>query len=125
MTDFPRDDNGGNFILTRHIGLKEAIPGSGQWCMITDKDDTCWHCDQWVYTLIFWNKERIGENARTKTNPAVCAKLVKEVTKINPDFMKMIAESRASSMASLEPYSSTSGQESKEELRQPQVEFEL
>ena len=63
VTEFPRNDNASNMILTRHIGLKESIPGSGQWKMLTDKDDCCWYCDQWIYTLIFWDEKTIAKNA--------------------------------------------------------------
>ena len=74
--------------------------------MITDKEDACWYCDQWVYTLIFWDKETIGENARLRTNPAFANLLIKEVKKINPEFTQMIAECGARSSTSLDPYSS-------------------
>ena len=29
VTEFPRNDDAIDLILTRHIGLKESIPGSG------------------------------------------------------------------------------------------------
>ena len=45
VTEFPRSDDATDMILSRHIGLKEAMPGSGQWTMLTEKDDACWFCD--------------------------------------------------------------------------------
>ena len=32
-------------ILTRIMGHKVDMPGSGQWKLITDKSDECWVCD--------------------------------------------------------------------------------
>lgn len=47
--------------LQRIIGHKEEIPGAGQWTIRTTQEkDGCWHCDNWMYTLIFWHPE-IGE----------------------------------------------------------------
>ena len=89
--------------------------------MITEKEDACWHCDQWVYTLIFWNKSTIGENARVTTNYHFLNKLIKNVTKINPEHMRMIA-SRAASLSSRDAFGS-SHHDSKEELK-PQIEFD-
>lgn len=37
------------------------MPGQGRWKLQTIKEpDACWVCDNWIYTLYFWNK-KIGE----------------------------------------------------------------
>ena len=37
------------------------MPGLGRWKLSTVKEpDTCWACDNWIYTLYFWN-EKIGK----------------------------------------------------------------
>ena len=117
VTQFPRNDDAANFIFTRHIGLKESMPGSGQWKMVTDNDDACWHCDQWTYTLVFWNKEAIGERARLSCNPLLCHSLMKEVAKINPEFTRAIRERAGSaSQTSLDPFSSDDQASSRDSL---------
>ena len=68
ITEFPRSNEPTNLILTRHIGLKETLPGSGQWNMLTEIDDCCWYTDQWIYTLIFWDAKTIGKNALENLN---------------------------------------------------------
>jgi len=47
-------------ILTRFLGHRPEMPGSGQWRMITDKTSECWICDQQVYSLIFWDEDFIS-----------------------------------------------------------------
>lgn len=52
--------------------------------MLTEKDDACWHCDQWIFTLIFWDKKTIGKNAQAEQDPVVSSKLISQVQKLNP-----------------------------------------
>ena len=55
-------DKDKNLIITRNLGHKIDIPGSGQWRLMTDNnkgDHDCWICDKQIYSLIFWN-ELIG-----------------------------------------------------------------
>jgi len=46
-------------IISRNLGHKEEIPGSGQWRVITADlpgYNECWVCDRTIYSLIFWNQ---------------------------------------------------------------------
>ena len=46
VNEFTTDyDNGQRLILTRVLGHKMDMPGSGQWKLIKDKTDDCWICD--------------------------------------------------------------------------------
>ena len=50
-----------DLTITRILGHKATMPGQGRWKLQTIKEpDTCWVCDNWIYTLYFWN-EKIGE----------------------------------------------------------------
>ena len=73
-------------VLTRVIGFKEQMPGIGQWNMLTQAEDSCWHCDQWIYTLIFWDAETIGHQAKKTTHHKVLNQMVKLVEQMNPDI---------------------------------------
>ena len=69
--DFPKDPESSPLVLTRIIGFKEQIPGSGQWRLSTSNAHPCWHCDQWIYSLIFWDAETIGQNAKKNSHHKV------------------------------------------------------
>ena len=43
-------------IFERKLGHKFDIPGSGQWRMHNLDHESCWMCDNGIYTLVFWNK---------------------------------------------------------------------
>ena len=47
--------------------------------MLTDRDDKCWHCDQWIYSLVFWDAATIGKTARAAVHPKVLNQMVKKV----------------------------------------------
>jgi hypothetical protein len=47
-------------ILTRKLGLKVQLPGSGQWEIMTRDFDVCWICEQHVLAVFIWSEE-IGE----------------------------------------------------------------
>jgi len=74
-------------VVTRNIGHKEDIPGSGQWRMIT-KDipghNECWVCDRHVYSLIFWN-ELIGIIELRKFSKEDKDFFMTRIHEINPD----------------------------------------
>ena len=56
------DAEGSTLIITRMLGHKEEMPGSGRWRVITKENigqNECWVCDRKIYSLIFWN-ELIG-----------------------------------------------------------------
>lgn len=54
--------DGKDLTLTRYLGYKERMPGMGRWKIQTlAMKDSCWNCDNWIYTLYFWN-EKIGRN---------------------------------------------------------------
>ena len=55
----------GRFILQRMLGMKDLMPGSGQWYESSDisvpnsqhyKHD-CWVCEGHVYSCLFWSKK--------------------------------------------------------------------
>jgi len=46
-------------ILQRHLGYSEMMPGAGQWQLLTELKDECWHCGQHILTLFIWTP-RIG-----------------------------------------------------------------
>ena len=77
--EFPCDITEKKMILTRIIGMKEQMPGSGQWQLLTDRQDECWHCDQWIYSLVFWDADTIGRKSKKKTHPKVLNQMVKKV----------------------------------------------
>ena len=52
-------------IITRHLGTKKLIPGSGQWQVFTQASDECWHCGQHVMTLFLWSP-RIGQLSQVR-----------------------------------------------------------
>ena len=54
-------------ILTRILGHKSDMPGSGQWKLIGDKTEECWVSDQQIYGLIFWDADYIAEKAVSST----------------------------------------------------------
>ena len=52
---------GRDMTLSRKLGHKLDLPMSGQWRLTTTgEQDSCWVCDNWQYTLLFWNRE-IGD----------------------------------------------------------------
>ena len=54
--------DGKDLTLTRYLGYKERMPGLGRWKIQTlAMKDSCWNCDNWIFTLYFWN-EKIGRN---------------------------------------------------------------
>ena len=56
--DYGTDTN--DFSITRILDHKQTMLGQGRWKMNkVKKADSCWVCNNWVYTLYFWN-ERIG-----------------------------------------------------------------
>lgn len=46
------------FIITRILGHKADMPGSGQWSLINDikKQGDCWVCGLNKYSMVFWSK---------------------------------------------------------------------
>lgn len=47
-------------ILTRVLGHRFDMPGSGQWRLLKEKHEDCWVCEQDVYGLIFWDPDQIS-----------------------------------------------------------------
>ena len=43
-----------DLILFRILGQKRAIPGSEVWRLADDQ--SCWICDKWNYTVIYWTR---------------------------------------------------------------------
>lgn len=47
-----------DLTITRILGHKLRMPGSGRWRIQTvSESENCWVCDNWVYTIFFWNEE--------------------------------------------------------------------
>lgn len=44
-------------IFNRFLGHKPDIPGSGQWQLMSRDHENCWHCENRIYTLIFWSEK--------------------------------------------------------------------
>lgn len=63
------------------------MPGSGQWKLLNDNSDQCWHCDQWIYSLIFWDAETIAKQAKKTTHHKVLNQMVKLVESLNPELL--------------------------------------
>ena len=70
VNDLADDPNQTVNVLTctRILGHKLEMPGSGQWKMITDKQDECWVCDQSNYSLIFFDKDNIAKKAQIRSD---------------------------------------------------------
>lgn len=46
-------------VISRNLGHKEDMPGSGQFHVHTSKvlhNNNCWVCDKKIYSMIFWNQ---------------------------------------------------------------------
>jgi hypothetical protein len=41
--------------LSRMLGHK-AIKESEKWQIISNDIGSCWICDKWVYTIVFWSR---------------------------------------------------------------------
>jgi hypothetical protein len=46
---------GNQMIITRKLGHKQEMPGSGQWQIQDDGEDKCWCCDNHIYAMVFWS----------------------------------------------------------------------
>lgn len=52
--------NTGELSISRILGHKETMPHVGRWRLNKKKDNLeCWHCCNWIFTLVLWN-EQIG-----------------------------------------------------------------
>ena len=68
MNDFADDGNDeSRMILTRCLGHRIDMPGSGQWKLIRDRSEECWVCDQQIYGLVFWDADKIANKALMST----------------------------------------------------------
>ena len=48
----------GDLSISRMLGHEKDMPGSGQWRFTKALDKSaCWHCHNWIHTIIFWNEE--------------------------------------------------------------------
>lgn len=58
--DTSLNTDGKDLSIMRVLGHKERMPGMGRWQIKTVKEEgSCIVCDNWTYTLYFWN-EKIG-----------------------------------------------------------------
>ena len=46
----------GKLIFERKLGHKADIPYVGQWNMLHREHEQCWHCENMLYTLVFWSR---------------------------------------------------------------------
>ena len=71
--DLKTDSN--TITITRILGHKDRMIGSGRWLMQNAEPGNCWTCDMWTFTIFFWNEEigkanernKIGVDSATKT----------------------------------------------------------
>jgi len=66
------------------LGHKAEMPGSGCWDMLTGTGDSCWVCDKWIYTLIFWN-ENIGYRTNMELDLFEKDKIQMQMDEVNKD----------------------------------------
>ena len=87
---------GRELTITRVLGHKSDIPGSGRWAMSSTKEaDGCWACDNWRYSLIFWNKDigEFGEVNSISIDKEVKDRSVKAIRSHNQDTYRSNPES--------------------------------
>lgn len=79
---------GRDITLTRYLGHKVDMPGSGQWELNTMSEiGDCWVCDNWMNVIVFWNPaigrfndiNSINIDIKTKTE------VVQQVRMTNPE----------------------------------------
>ena len=47
----------GDMTISRQLGHKNLIPGSGQWKFNKKNDpSSCWYCGNWMLSIIMWNQ---------------------------------------------------------------------
>ena len=45
-----------DLTISRVLGHKALMPGSGQWRLNKKLDaSACWYCGNWSFALVFWN----------------------------------------------------------------------
>ena len=45
-----------DLTISRALGHKALMPGSGQWRLNKKLDaSACWYCGNWSFALVFWN----------------------------------------------------------------------
>ena len=74
--------------ITRLLGFKNQMPGSGRWNMHTVHEaDNCPLCDNWNYCLIFWNEKigRFDDISYIGIEPQVKKRLVETIRVHNED----------------------------------------
>lgn len=75
-------------VISRSLGHKEDMPGSGQFHVYTSKvsnNNNCWVCDKKVYSMIFWN-QLVGAVELRKFTVADSDWFVAKIQKLNPDL---------------------------------------
>ena len=55
---------GSKMILTRYLSHKMEIPGSGQWQLLTRKQDPCWLCEREMKGYVFWTPDMQTKSAK-------------------------------------------------------------
>lgn len=72
------------FIFERKLGHKMDIPGSGQWSMLNEDHQQCWHCANQIYTLVFWSRHFGWSD--DSIDPVLEENLVSQIEDINGNF---------------------------------------
>lgn len=58
MSEITVKANANDMSISRKLGHKIDIPGSGQWRMQLSSDEQhCWCCNNSTYSLVFWSKD--------------------------------------------------------------------
>lgn len=75
------------------------MPGSGRWRLQTvNEPENCWNCDNWVYTLYFWNEaighynegQQIGIDRNTKRSLVEALRLHNKETYLDHKDVPMV-----------------------------------
>ena len=72
-------------LVTRKLGHKEDIPGSGRWQVYTCRhhgQSDCWICDRQIYSMVFWN-EKIGDIEMLKYKDDDLQFIIQHLQRIN------------------------------------------
>lgn len=43
-------------VIQRILSHKHDLPGHHKWSFMADEHTSCWMCDQWAYTIVFWSR---------------------------------------------------------------------
>lgn len=82
--------NNKDMTISRVLGHSTVMPGSGQWRFNRKLDQkSCWHCGNWVFTLVFWNQQIGIFNANNNINieSREKARVIQKIRQHDENFM--------------------------------------